>query len=81
MIEKGAREWDWGLQGACRGGHMGLVQLMIKKGAKWWNGGFAGACQYGHLDLVRLMIEKGATSFDVSNRYPSNVNKILKQYR
>ena len=81
MIEKGATVWNWGLEGACEGGHLDLAKLMIEKGANWWDGGLRGVCEGGHLDLVRLMIEKGATGFSVSDGYPSNVNKILKQYR
>ena len=33
MIEKGANTWNWGLEGACKGGHRDLVNLMIEKGA------------------------------------------------
>ena len=32
-IEKGATDWNWGLWGACGGGHLELVNLMIEKGA------------------------------------------------
>ena len=32
MIEKGARDWDWGLEGACHGGHRDLAEWMIEKG-------------------------------------------------
>ncbi len=53
--------WNWGLYGACRGGHIDIVKLMIKKGADAWNLGFEDACRGGHIDIVNLMIEKGAT--------------------
>jgi len=33
MISKGANDWNYGLYGACYGGHMELVKLMISKGA------------------------------------------------
>jgi len=33
MIEKGANDWNWGLQGACEGGHYELAEWMIEKGA------------------------------------------------
>ena len=32
--------WNWGLVGACRGGHMDLAQLMIEQGATNWDLGF-----------------------------------------
>ena len=40
MIEKGARDWDRGLEGACLGGHLDLTELMIEKGATIGNGDF-----------------------------------------
>ena len=52
--------WDWGLEGACNGGHIDIVKLMIEKDAKDWNSGLEGACQNNHIDIVTLMIEKGA---------------------
>ena len=33
MIEKGANNWNSGLNGACQGGRLEIVNLMIKKGA------------------------------------------------
>ena len=53
--------WNLGLQVACNGGHMDIVQLMIEKGADNWNWGLQYACQDGHMDIVKLMIGKGAT--------------------
>ena len=35
MINRGANFWNYGLKGACRGGHIEIVELMIKKGAGW----------------------------------------------
>jgi hypothetical protein len=52
--------WDWGLFGACKGGHLDIVKLMISKGANDWNYGLRGACRGGHLDIVKLMISKGS---------------------
>jgi ankyrin repeat protein len=77
MIDKGATDWDWGLQGACRGGHLSIAQLMIDKGATEWDAGLEDACYSGHLDLVQLMIEKGATDRYISDIYPSNINKMV----
>ena len=33
MIEKGADDWDGGLEGACYGGNRELADYMIEKGA------------------------------------------------
>ena len=35
-IHNGASDWNWGLRGACRGGHKDLVLLMVQYGAKDW---------------------------------------------
>jgi hypothetical protein len=59
-VDRGAEDLDWGLQGACEGGHRVLVDLMIEKGADHWNRGLWGACKGGHRYLVDLMIERGA---------------------
>ena len=52
--------WDDGLEGACKGGHMNIVKFMIEKGANNWNSGLYGACYGGHINIINLMIEKGA---------------------
>ncbi len=33
MIEKGANNWNFGLGGACSGGHIDIVRLMIERDA------------------------------------------------
>ena len=33
MISKGANDWNYGLDGACEGGHKEIVNYMISKGA------------------------------------------------
>ena len=55
---------EYGLIGACYGGHLHLVNSMIEKGAIRWNEGLEGACQSGYPHLVNFMIEKGATDFN-----------------
>jgi ankyrin repeat protein len=60
MIEKGADNWNRGLDGACFGGHLDIVKFMIEKGANEWNRGLFYACYGGHLDIVKFLIEKGA---------------------
>ena len=56
--------WNYGLYGACRGGHMDIVKLLIEKGAGNWNCGLSGACSGGNIDIVNFMIEKGASSWN-----------------
>ncbi len=51
--------WDWGLYGACEGGHMDIVRFLIEKGADQWDWGLSYACRGGHMEIVKLMIEKG----------------------
>ena len=47
-------ELNSGLHGACRGGHLELVNLMISRGARDWNYGLHYACHGGHLELANL---------------------------
>ena len=49
--------WDYGLYGACLGGHecIGIVKLMIEKGANHWNWGLYYACSGGHESFVKLI--------------------------
>ena len=42
MIENGANDWDGGLQGACQGGHLDIVNMMIYNRANDWNKGLHG---------------------------------------
>ncbi len=58
-------DWNWGLNGACQGGHECIIKLMIKKGANKWNWGLHAACLCCHIDIVKLMIEKGANNWNV----------------
>ena len=51
---------DWGLEGACFGGHKIIVELMIEKGATDFNWGLTQACARGHKKIAKMMIEKGA---------------------
>jgi len=63
MLQKGA-DVNYGLYGACQGGHLYLVNMMINKGANDWNWGLWRACEGGHLDLVNMMIQKGADNWN-----------------
>ena len=64
MIQKGAKWWNFGLGGACEGGHRDLADLMIQKGAKKWNWGMHCACKGGNRDLVDFMIQHGANNWN-----------------
>jgi hypothetical protein len=57
---------NWGLIGACQGGHRDLAELMITKGARGIDSGLYFTCREGHEELAKLMIIKGAKSFDKS---------------
>lgn len=71
MIQKGAVEWDQGLEYACEGGDRKIVELMIElceqnyRGENGllqscWNNGFVHACLGGNMEIIELMIAKGA---------------------
>jgi len=59
FIKKGADDYNFGLYGACLGGHLDIINMMLQKGADV-NYGLYGACLGGHLDLVNMMLQKGA---------------------
>ena len=56
--------WNFGLYGACLGGHRGIAEWMVERGATYWDRGLEGACEGGRRDLAEWMIEKGATRWD-----------------
>ena len=53
FIDKGAKNWDYGMEGAAQGGSLDLVKFFIDKGAKDWEWGMNGAApvSYTHLTL------------------------------
>lgn len=48
-------EWDVGMFGACKGGHVPIVKTMIKNGATQFVHGLQIACESGHFDVVELL--------------------------
>jgi len=50
-------DWNFGLEGACQGGHCQLAQFVIKKGANYWSSGLYGACKGGHKKFAEWMIK------------------------
>lgn len=65
QFPKYAYNWNYGLKGACRGGHQKLAEWTIEKGANDWNMGLKGACWGGHQKLAEWSIEKGANDWDM----------------
>lgn len=61
---KNRQAWEWGLAGACEGGHLAIIDLMIANGAKYWDGGMRCACSGGQLEIAKLMIAKGSTNWE-----------------
>ena len=62
-LDKGATDYNDGLQVAALGGHMDIVQLMLNKGAHP-DYGLSGAAMGGHMDIVQLMLSKGAINYN-----------------
>ncbi len=56
--------WNYGLSGACRGGHLNIINVMIEKGASNWDWGLNSACKEGNFDLINLMIKKSADNWN-----------------
>jgi ankyrin repeat protein len=56
--------WNWGLVGACREGHIPIIKFMISKGANDWNMALWEACWNGRTDIVLLLISLGANDFN-----------------
>src|SRR5579872_1285340 len=55
---------NYGLEGACTGGHLDIVKLLISKGANCWNFALPCACESGNVDIVELLISKGAYNWN-----------------
>jgi hypothetical protein len=65
MTRLGNKNYDFGLHGACMGGHMDIVEYMIKCGARDYEYGLFGACLGGHMDIVNYMIKCGAYDYNI----------------
>jgi hypothetical protein len=57
IIQKGCNNWERGLQGACKGGHLDIIKLMIFKGAKDFVTAFNFACSGGNLKIVKFIYQ------------------------
>lgn len=58
----GAKYFNDGLYGACRGGHLNLVKLMLFYGAHDINTGLRCAAENNDMQIVEYMVNKGATA-------------------
>lgn len=63
LLQNEALNIGFALVQACKGGHLGIVQLLCKLGAQnscYRDSAFQAACSRGSLDLVRYLIQEGA---------------------
>ena len=72
LINKGANDWDNGLQGAVHNNDLSLIDFFIEKGAKSWNIGMYEAAYRDNKELVDFFIEKGA------NRWCIGLSRALR---
>ncbi len=57
-------DFNFGLRGACFGGHLGIVKFMVKKGASKFICGLYEACQCKHTEIAVFIIKKGKINVD-----------------
>lgn len=55
---------NFGLMGACSGGHVEMVELMIINRANDWCEGLNIACREGNVQIAKIMIENGASNIN-----------------
>lgn len=61
LVEKGFKNYNYGLHRASIIGNMNIINFFIDMGADDFNRGFEGACEGGHHDVINLMIKLGVT--------------------
>jgi len=66
ILDLGENDYDEGLAGACRGGHLNIVNMMLSLGANDYNEAFIGACLFGHIKIVKMMIGLGANDYNAA---------------
>jgi hypothetical protein len=52
-------DYNRGLEAACSGGHLEMVQFMLAAGATRLKEAFEAACAYSHLSVVQLIMKQG----------------------
>jgi hypothetical protein len=55
LVAAGVANWDYGLSGACEGGHLELVALALKHGATYRAYGLDAAKRGGHQAITDLL--------------------------
>lgn len=81
MIEKGARDWNRALRGACCNGNLALINYVIEKGAKHFDEGFMGACRGGNIDIAKMIFSKGKINKRLNNIYEGPLDMDEDYYR
>lgn len=63
ILDKGVEDYDSGLMGAAKGGHLDMVKFFLKKGANQKNSALRRAVQGGHADVIHYLIKKGGGKY------------------
>ena len=69
LIDHGANDWNQGLLGACKGGHLDLVKEMIQRGQRQhvsfdWDEALSNAYYSNDLQVIELLLPYGITNLD-----------------
>lgn len=75
--------YDYGLEGACKGNNMEMVEYMIKCGTTNFDYGLKGACDGNNIEMAKLMIEYGANDFEEVIKWcdlRGDLKKLIKQH-
>jgi len=68
--------FDEGLEGACFGGHVAIIDRMIAFGARNYDKGLVMACYGGHRNIVNMMISLGGKTPHVLEYCVSSISDI-----
>ncbi len=61
--------WNYGLCGACHGGHIDIVKLVLEQGAYNYDEGLDIACREGYLEIIDLLILQKSLSKHYTAKY------------
>lgn len=64
MVEKGATDFNSGLESAAKANNMDIVKYMLLKGATKLNQPLVSASSRNNLEMVKYLVEHGATDID-----------------
>jgi hypothetical protein len=77
MLTRGATNYEWGLRGACEGGHRCIADMMLTRGATDYEWGLRGACQGEHFDIALWLIDKcGRLLSETSPTSPALIDNL-----